>query len=150
MDALDLIVLGRQLARIGEDALRGSRSAALPTGQSLVLRDVFANPGSSITEITGRTGLPQSYASESVARLRERGLLETATDPADGRRTLVRVTRSHARTVARRGAAPIDATLAQALGEGDASEVIAMLEALRRRLVPAEPGPILAQIDAAG
>src|SRR5580693_7809367 len=126
MNALDLIVLGRQLTKIGEEVLRGSGDPAgqdagehgerpvqasgrprqasgrpgqapghprqapfLPTGPSLVLRDVFAHPGSSITDITARTGLPQSYVSESVARLRSQGILETSADPADRRRTLV-------------------------------------------------------------
>src|SRR4029077_6957323 len=93
MNALDLIVLGRQLTKIGEEVLRGSGDPAgqdagghgqrparasgrpgqapfLPPGPSLVLGDVFAHPGSSITAITARTGLPQSYVSESVARLR--------------------------------------------------------------------------------
>ena len=82
MNALDLIVLGRQLTKIGEEVLRGSGDAAgqdagghgerparasgrprqtpfLPTGPSLVLRDVFADPGSFITDTTPRTWLPQ-------------------------------------------------------------------------------------------
>ena len=75
MNALDLIMLGRQLARIGEEVLRGAQAQTMPTGPSLVLRDVFAHPDSSITDITGRTGLPQSYVSESVARLRDLGIV---------------------------------------------------------------------------
>ena len=80
-----------------------------------MLRDVFAHPGSSITDITARTGLPQSYVSESAARLRSQGILETSADPADGRRTLVRVSAEHPRTVAGKGSAPVDAALAAAL-----------------------------------
>ena len=95
MNALDLIMLGRQLTKIGEEVLRGSKAQAMPTGPSLVLRDVFAHPDSSITEVTARTGLPQSYVSDSVARLRDQGIVETSADPADGRRTLVRVTAQH-------------------------------------------------------
>ena len=117
MNALDLIMLGRQLTKIGEEVLRGSKAQAMPTGPSLVLRDVFAHPGSSITDVTARTGLPQSYVSESVARLRDQGIVETSADPADGRRTLVRVTAAHPRTVAAKGSAPVDAALAAALGE---------------------------------
>src|SRR4029077_5693015 len=98
MNALDLIVLGRQLTKIGEEVLRGSgdpagqdagghgerpaRATGRPrqapsrlTRRTLVVRDVFAHPGSSITDITARTGLPQSYVSESVARLRSQGIL---------------------------------------------------------------------------
>lgn len=183
MNALDLIMLGRQLTKIGEDVLRrpgdasgpgdtgrrdttgrGGRAGAraggtsgsgsgpvMPNGPSLVLRDVFAHPGSSISDITGRTGLPQSYVSESVARLRDQGIVETAADPADGRRTLVRVSAGHPRTVAAKGMASADAALAEALGEpeGGAAEIIGTLERLATRLRPASPGPIRRQLDQA-
>jgi DNA-binding MarR family transcriptional regulator len=181
VDALDLIMLGRQLTKIGEAVLRrpgdatgpgdtadrldttgragawaggtsGSGSGpVMPNGPSLVLRDVFAHPGSSITDITGRTGLPQSYVSESVARLRDQGIVETAADPADGRRTLVRVSAGHPRTVAAKGMASVDAALAEALGEpeGGAAEIIETLERLAARLRPASPGPIRRRLDQA-
>jgi Winged helix DNA-binding domain len=189
MNALDLIVLGRQLAKIGEEVLRGSaggvgqgaggegkqaagghagdrpaqaagghagdrpgqaagghagdrpaRAAVLPAGPSLVLRDVFAHPGSSITDITGRTGLPQSYVSESVARLRGQGLLETSADAADGRRTLVRVSAGHPRTVAAKGSAPVDGALAAALGEPDGGPVVAEIVAAPSSASSTRPG----------
>jgi hypothetical protein len=48
-----------------------------------VLRDAFGNRESSISEIAERTSLPQSYVSESVARLRELAhALRTADDLA--------------------------------------------------------------------
>jgi DNA-binding MarR family transcriptional regulator len=150
VNALDLIVLGRQLTKIGEEVLRGSAHQGLPTGPSLVLRDVFAHPDSSITDVTARTGLPQSYVSESVARLRDQGIVETSADPADGRRTLVRVSAEHPRTVAAKGAAPVDAALAAALGDpADADEIIGILAALAGRLRPEAPGPIRRQLDQA-
>jgi DNA-binding MarR family transcriptional regulator len=169
MDALDLIMLGRQLTKIGEEVMRGASTAGsstagsstagrpdapfMPTGPSLVLRDVFANPGSSITDITARTGLPQSYVSESVARLRGQGIVETSADPADGRRTLVRVSAQHPRTVAAKGSVPVDAALAAALGEpaGGAAvtQIIGTLSALAALLAPETPGPILRQLDQA-
>ena len=64
----------------------------LPKGPSLVLKDVFGHPGAAITEIAERTVLPQSYVSESVARLREQGVVATRFDPADRRRTLATLT----------------------------------------------------------
>jgi hypothetical protein len=191
VDALDLIMLGRQLTKIGEDVMRGSTARTaktrtaktrtaktrtakartakarpatapgaeradapfMPTGPSLVLRDVFANPGSSITDITARTGLPQSYVSESVARLRGQGIVVTSADPADGRRTLVRVSDQHPRTVAAKGSVPVDATLAAVLGEppGGAAvtQIISTLSALAARLAPETPGPIRRQLDQA-
>jgi DNA-binding MarR family transcriptional regulator len=150
MYALDLIMLGRQLTKIGEEVLRGSAHRSMPAGPSLVLRDVFAHPDSSITDVTARTGLPQSYVSESVARLRDQGIVETSADPADGRRTLVRVTAEHPRTVAAKGSVPVDAALAAALGNpADAGEVVGMLTALAERLRPESPGPIRRRLDQA-
>jgi DNA-binding MarR family transcriptional regulator len=181
VDALDLIMLGRQLTKIGEEVMRGAtarpaqappagasqggatpvgapeaaaaEAPSMPTGPSLVLRDVFANPGSSITDITARTGLPQSYVSESVARLRGQGIVVTSADPADGRRTLVRVSDQHPRTVAAKGSAPVDAALAAALGEpaGGAAvtQIIGTLSALADRLAPETPGPIKRELDQA-
>jgi len=147
VDALDLIMLGRRLTRIGEAVLRGSAAGPTPNGQGLVLRDVLANPGSSISEITVRTGLPQSYVSQTVAGFRDRGLLEISADARDRRRTLVRVSPQHLRDVARKGSARADAALAKALGDPGtgpaAAELIAALAEVAARLKPAQPGPIL-------
>jgi hypothetical protein len=170
MNALDLIMLGRQLTKIGEEVLRDPADSAgkdagghgeqpagkdagghgeqpapfMPTGPSLVLRDVFAHPGSSITDITARTGLPQSYVSESVARLRGQGILETSADP---------VSAQHPRTVAAKGSASVDGALAAALGEPEdgpgVAEIITALAALAERLRPGSPGPIRRQLDRA-
>jgi len=128
--------------------MRGSSQQALPNGPSLVLRDVFANRDSSISQIAERTGLPQSYVSESVASLAKEGLVQTRVDSADKRRTLVRVTAEHRRTVARKGATPIDTALARALGDraDELDEVAALLERLFERLVPAASGPVIEQI----
>src|ERR1700722_19789601 len=71
--AFDLIVLGRQLTRIGETAMRGQAPPSQPTLAGMVLADVFAHPRSSISEITARVGMPPSHVSETVPRLREQG-----------------------------------------------------------------------------
>lgn len=159
MEALDLVMLGRRLARIGERAMRAgelraadSSGRAVPTGVRLVLSDVFRNPGSSITEITTRTGLRQSHVSAAVAALREQRVLQTAPDPRDGRRTLVSVTDEHPRRVVRAGAAPVDGALAQALGGPSPDElraIIAALQDLAGRLTPLEPGPIVRRLEQA-
>ena len=75
--AFDLIVLGRQLTRIGESVMRGQAPPSQPTLTGMVLADVFAYPRSSISEITARVGMPQSHVSETVARMREQGTVET-------------------------------------------------------------------------
>ena len=171
MEALDLILLGRRLAKIGESVLRGGAAPEQPTGAGLVLRDVLAHPGSPISQITARTGLPQSYVSATVSRLRERGVVESGPDPQDGRRTLVSVAPGHPAAVARAGEASADdalrAAFAGGVGNGAgagagigtgagagadpkrAAALIKVLEELARLLKPAEPGPIMNTIDRA-
>lgn len=69
--------LGKRLTQLATGAL-GETSLIL--GDTVVLEEVLENPGISIKAIHERTGLSQSHVSASVARLRERGLLETAPD----------------------------------------------------------------------
>ena len=149
MDATQLVMLGRQLVKIGQEALRGGQAPPLPAGRALVLRDVVAHPGSSITDITARTGLAQSIVSKAIARFQDQDMVQVEADPADGRRTLARVTPGHLREVRRKGAVPVDAALAAALGEADpaaVAKIVSSLEALAARLRPAEPGPVASQL----
>lgn len=150
MDALELIQLGRRLVRIGEQVLRSAGDEpAPPLGPSLVLQDVFGHPGSSVSEITSRTGLPQSYVSESVARLRGQGFVVTEVDQADRRRTLVRTNPTHLRRVARKGRATVDTALAEAFDETDPAQVEVLVNTLvemARRLLPPEAGPVRRQL----
>ena len=90
MDALDLFQLGRRLTKLGEEAMRPFGGSPSRPGRRLVLIDALAFPDSSVGEIATRTGLPQSYVSGMVAKLRDLGILETRADPADRRRTLVK------------------------------------------------------------
>jgi DNA-binding MarR family transcriptional regulator len=90
--------------------------------------------------------------SESVAKLRDQGLVHTSADPCDKRRTLVRVSDEHPRTLARKGAVCVDLALARSLGYDDldaAREVLDVLTVLSQRLRPAAPGPILGQLGQA-
>lgn len=152
MLALDLVVLGRQLAKIGESVMRGSSRSPMPTGATLVLADVLAHPGSSINDITGRTVMPQSHVSEMVAQLVKQGRVESSPDPSDRRRTIVRASRSHLQDVAQAASVPVDAALLGALGDishETAKEMIAVLEDLAGRLRPQQPGPIVDQLNQA-
>ncbi|MDN3353177.1 MarR family winged helix-turn-helix transcriptional regulator [Actinomadura sp. DC4] len=139
MDALDLYVLGRRLGKVGEAALGRPGAERLSPAAALVLGDVLTHPGSSISEITDRTGFPQSYVSKWVNLLRDQQVVETFTDPADGRRTLVRSTRTAARRIRQRAKTPFDDLLRGALGTDDPAvlvEVEAALEVLVARFVP--------------
>ena len=155
MDALDLFQLGRWLTKLGEEAMRPLGASPSPPGQRLILMDVFAFPDSPVGEIAARTGLPQSYVSEIVARLRDLGALETGADPNDRRRTLVKVSDSLPPAVAGLGATPVDELLAEALGQAPAdraAELIAALSevAARLRARLGGPGTPEARLRAAG
>jgi DNA-binding MarR family transcriptional regulator len=144
MDALDLFQLGRWLTRLGEDAMRPLGTPPSPPGQRLILMDAFAFPDSPIGEIAARTGLPQSYVSAVVARLRDLGVFETRPDPDDRRRTLVKVCDSLPAAVAGFGETPVDELLTEALGEAPAertAELIAALSEVAARLRVRLGGP---------
>jgi len=130
MDAHDLFRLGRHLTRIAEEAMRAGDAPGTPPGVRLILTDIRDNAGSTIGEIATRTGLPQSYASESVARLREKGAVETWNDPDDRRRTRVRIAAGIPHAVARAGAVRIDDALLAAAGTGDPAADRALIKQL--------------------
>lgn len=95
MDGIELFLLGRALMKLGEEALPeppggSGRYAGGTRSVVIVAGDIAAHPDTTVGETAQRTGLPQSQVSGAVARLREAGSVETAPDPADRRRTLVR------------------------------------------------------------
>jgi DNA-binding transcriptional ArsR family regulator len=134
-----LYLLGRQLTKIADASFEQSGTDRPPLGLMLVLEDVVSHPDSSISEITGRTGFPQSHVSNAVARFRERGIVDTHADPADGRRTLVRAEAGYVRSARRRAPGPADPAIAAALasaGPKVVRDVVAALELLAEHLVP--------------
>jgi DNA-binding MarR family transcriptional regulator len=133
---MSLFLLGRKLMLIAESALPVSNTAK--SGR-LVFVDVAYHPDSSITEITERTGFPQSLVSTAVARLREIGLLESGPDPLDRRRTLVRTTPVLKTVQERFDPIPIDDMIAKELApedRGELTDVIAALDLLSGLLTP--------------
>lgn len=139
MNGLELFLLGRKLMKLGEEAIPPSGFHQVPTSVRSVLVDVYEHPGSTIGEITARTGFPQSHVSASVTRLREAGGLITTTDPVDRRRTLVSPNPEVRRGMPAMPWVPVDAVLARAIGTGDpgqAAEAVAALALLARLLTP--------------
>ena len=126
--------------KIAESAFAADQpGGGLRTSVRMVLVDISAHPGSSIGEITARTGFPQSHVSASVARLRQQGVLETSIDAVDGRRTLVSLGDSFRERLATRAPVPIDAALAAELASPDRedlSQAIDALEAAAERIIP--------------
>lgn len=135
MNGFELYLLGRRLMKVGEAAIPDVAGfhRLPPTVRSVVL-DVMEHPDTSISEITERTGFPQSQVSWAVNRLREGGALAAEVDPGDRRRTLVRPA---PRPDEQEGAAPIDEALADAMGTPNLArvgEVVSMLEDLAASL----------------
>ena len=139
MNSLELFLLGRKLAKIGEDSMPNTGLKNMPTSMKLVLFDVFDHPDSTISEITARTGLLQSQVSSSVAKFREAGAFETRTDTQDKRRTLVKGKREVARRGAEMQYEPVENIIlreAQSKNEEDLVQLTACLEKLADRLIP--------------
>jgi DNA-binding MarR family transcriptional regulator len=91
LELSDLYQLGRRLTELAYQAMGGAGLDLTPS-EFLVLRDLFMNGQSSITDTVNRTGLAQSKVSTSVAKLRDRGWVITSPDPTDRRKTLAAVT----------------------------------------------------------
>ncbi|WP_040831279.1 MarR family transcriptional regulator [Nocardia jiangxiensis] len=137
MDGRRLHRLGRHLIELARQVGIESSDEPIPEGEIAVLADVIDSPGSSVREITERTGFSQGHISECVARLTDRALLATEIDSADRRRTLVYPTDVLFKAIARRTAPMLDEALVAALGSSaDAQRVKVLLDELADLLLP--------------
>jgi len=144
VNGVELFLLGRALMKIGEEALPeppggAGRYAGSARLVLIVASDIAAHPDTAVGEIAARTGLPQSQVSSAVARLKEAGSVQTAPDPVDRRRELVRQAAEVSERVAQVRAVGIEDALARALGSGDPDrlgEVSRALDVLARNLLP--------------
>jgi len=137
----ELYRLGRRLMAIARQAMADPDDPAMPAGETAVIDDVLDHPNSAVQDITARTGFAQSYVSATVARLREKGWVETSIDPADRRRTLVRLPDLMIQAIAEREGRSLDEALTVAFADLDAparADVLALLDALAQRLRPHE------------
>jgi DNA-binding MarR family transcriptional regulator len=133
---MSLFLLGRKLMQIANGALPQGKTA---TSARLIFVDVAYHANSSISEITERTGFPQSLVSTAVARLCDMGMLASGPDPHDRRRTLVRTTPAPSGVRDRLSRLTIDDLIAKELASDDRAElteVIAALDLLSRLLTP--------------
>jgi DNA-binding MarR family transcriptional regulator len=136
MKSTDLFLLGRRLMKLAEEGLPGQ---GVNNSVRFVLLDIAANPGSSINEITARTGFPQSHVSTSVMKLRQFGAVRTENDPRDRRRTLVWVVPKAVQQAHSRVTSTVDTAITRALGNrpaAEVAEVIGALEMVAERLSP--------------
>jgi DNA-binding MarR family transcriptional regulator len=130
VNGLELFLLGRKLAKMGIETIPSSALNEFPPSAQAVLIDVLEYPNSSIGEIAKRTELPQSQVSAAATMLEERCLLETVSDPNDGRRTLVRGAPGVGRKIRKKVDVSINQTVADALASTDADDLARALEAL--------------------
>ncbi|MGV9675630.1 MarR family transcriptional regulator [Nocardia sp. NPDC003482] len=105
-------------------------------GEIAVVDDIVTNPGSSVRDITERTGFVQSHVSTTIARLSERGFVTTAADPADRRRTLAHPSDALLSLIEERASRTVHAALAKRLGDkASAARAGQLLDELARLLL---------------
>jgi DNA-binding MarR family transcriptional regulator len=140
MDGGELHRLGRRLLELSAQVTGEPGDLRLSPGESAVLEDVIRHPASSVSETSQRTGFAQSHVSVSVARLKARGLAETETDPADGRRTRIRAAGATVAAISRRAARSIEDTLSRTMEDpGQARRAAELLDELAALLLPPDP-----------
>jgi DNA-binding MarR family transcriptional regulator len=131
MDGVRLHRLGKRLIDLSRDVTTSAGDASLTPAEIAVIEDALKNPGSPVSEIKARTGFAQSHVSESVARLKESGLIETFADARDRRRTRVRLSEAARRAVLARAGQDADEVIARAIPDrGRAERVSALLDEL--------------------
>ena len=133
-------LLGRRLVALSRSTTDDLDDLALTAGELAVLEDVLANPGSSVSDIQQRTGFVQSHVSASVSRLRARGVVHTAADATDGRRTRVVASAATTAAVSRRAGRPVRPALVAATGDPDEADRVAeLLDELAALLLRRDP-----------
>lgn len=138
MDVIQLNTLARQLREIALAASRKQGDAELSVAQLAVIEAVARKPDISVREITGKTGLAQSWVSKIVSEKCDEGVFVLRKDPQDQRRTLVAFSEdAHKMTFTDRGATSINNELRArypTLSESEVERIIVLLEELHSAL----------------
>lgn len=139
MDAGQLHRIARILREVAAHAAAGPDERPVSAGDLAVTSDVAEHPGTSVGQISRRTGLAQSLVSKTVATMRDAGVFATADDPDDGRRLLIRLSSSgQAEALRGRAVQPIRTALAEVLpnsSEVELTRVEKLLDGLGRHLL---------------
>ncbi len=135
MDRQRLHRLGRRLVDLSRQIEPHPDDVMPSPAEELVLGDVMLYPNSTIGDVVQRTGFTQGYVSKCVAGLVQRGLLVSAVDAHDRRRTVIGPS-PMLEGAAQRRTPPLSAVLAEALGDRDeADKMLAVLDDLADRLL---------------
>ena len=125
----ELFRVARLLREVALEAARDPDEAVASEGLVVVTDDVVHHDDTTVTEIAERTGVAQSLVSKVVAQLHDGGVVETATDETDRRRTRIRLTDlARSQVLAERARRPVDDVLRQRFPELD-EKALARIEA---------------------
>lgn len=126
MDALRRLVRALRLSTRASE-----RAHQVSAAQLFALRTVAAEPGLALGALAARTHTRQSTASEVVARLADRGLVERRADATDGRRRALHLTPA-GRALVRAARRTVPERLVEALGALPAAERAALARGMTR------------------
>lgn len=131
MNAGQLHALARLLREIATLATADPGEAPVPGGVLAIVEDIAHHEGTSVGEIASRTGLAQSLVSTTVGAMRDRGILETTSDPNDRRRALIRVEpRARGELFHSRAVRPIDSAIRYVRPSAPEAEIERVIELL--------------------
>ena len=112
MRAADLHRLARTLRAVALLATENTGDDRVNAGELAVLEDIARNPGSTIRDITRRTGLAQSLVSRITHGMADGGALTIRTDSGDGRRVRIDLDPSTRMMILERASNTISAAIA--------------------------------------
>ncbi|MGH3502640.1 MAG: MarR family winged helix-turn-helix transcriptional regulator [Nocardioidaceae bacterium] len=130
MEASELHRLGRRLEELSRATTASEGDPVMTPGEQAVLEDVLTHPGSTVREISERTGFVQSHVSASVAKLHTRGLVTRGADQVDRRCTRVEPNPAAVAAITNRAARDIEPTLLDSLGAERVARAVELLDEL--------------------
>lgn len=135
VDRQQLHRLGKRLVELSKQVDPQPTDTMPAAAEHLILTDVVLYPGSTIRDIVVRTGFTQGYVSKCVGTLTGHGLLTTAVDDVDRRRTLVAPSPDLVQAVLDR-TMTMDQLIAAAVpAGGDVGRTLALLDELSELLL---------------
>jgi DNA-binding MarR family transcriptional regulator len=112
MRAADLHRLARLLREIALRATENTGQESVNAGELAVLEDIARHPGSTIRDITVRTGLAQSLVSRVTRAMADNDALTITSDQSDRRKVRIDVAPATRRIILRRAANTITEAIA--------------------------------------
>lgn len=121
VDGVQLYRLGKRLVDLSREVTTGAAPSPLTPAEVTLLEHALRHPDSTVRDLQAASGLAQSHVSTTVARLRDRGLVQTSSNPDDRRTTVVRLTPKARAAIRRRATTDATAALHAATGSAAAA-----------------------------